>query len=126
MYSSSYLEPLSSNCCFLVCLQVSQEAGQVVWNSHRFQNSPQFILIHTVKGQGRNSKSFFPQLPPLASETLLYSWRIPYIMSNWWEVELAICNKIWKCQWFAFPESFVVKTMDMVYTLIVRCTLQGL
>ena len=39
----------SSNCCFLSCLQVSQEAGQVVWYSHLFQNFPQFIVIHTVK-----------------------------------------------------------------------------
>ena len=42
----------SSNCCFLTCIQVSQEAGQVVWYSHLFQNFPQFILIHTVKGFG--------------------------------------------------------------------------
>ena len=40
----------SSNCCFLTCIQVSQEAGQVVWYSHLFQNFPQFIVIHTVKG----------------------------------------------------------------------------
>jgi len=40
----------SSNCCFLTCKQVSQEAGQVVWYSHIFQNCPQFIVIHTVKG----------------------------------------------------------------------------
>ena len=40
----------SSNCCFLTYVQVSQEAGQVVWYSHLFQNSPQFIVIHTVKG----------------------------------------------------------------------------
>ena len=33
----------SSNCCFLTCIQVSQEAGQVVWYSHLFQNFPQFI-----------------------------------------------------------------------------------
>ena len=32
--------------------QVSQEAGQVVWYSHLFQNFPQFIVIHTVKGFG--------------------------------------------------------------------------
>ena len=38
----------SSNCCFLTCLQVSQESGQVVWYSHLFQNFPQFIVIHTV------------------------------------------------------------------------------
>ena len=40
----------SSNCCFMTCIQISQEAGQVVWYSHLFQNFPQFIVIHTVKG----------------------------------------------------------------------------
>ena len=39
----------SSNCCFLTCIQVPQEAGQVVWYSHLFQNFPQFVVIHTVK-----------------------------------------------------------------------------
>ena len=43
---------LSSNCCFLTCMQISQEAGQVAWYSHLFQNFPQFIVIHTVKGFG--------------------------------------------------------------------------
>ena len=42
----------SSNCCFLTCIQSSQEAGQVVWYSHLFQNCPQFIVIPTVKGFG--------------------------------------------------------------------------
>ena len=62
MYSFSYLEPIccsmsSSNCCFLTCIQVSQEAGQVVWYSHLYQNFPQFIVIHTVKGFGRVNKA---------------------------------------------------------------------
>ena len=39
-----------SNCCFLTCLQISQEAGQVSWYSHLFKNFPQFVMIHTVKG----------------------------------------------------------------------------
>ena len=47
----------SSNCCFLTSIQISQEAGQVVWYSHRFQNFPQFILIHTVKDFGLVSKA---------------------------------------------------------------------
>ena len=38
------------NCCFLTCIQVSQEAGKVVWYSHRFKSFPQFVVIHTVKG----------------------------------------------------------------------------
>ena len=42
----------SSNCCFLTCIQISQEAGQVVWYSHLFQNFPQYFVIHTVKGFG--------------------------------------------------------------------------
>ena len=36
----------SSHCCFLSYVQVSQEAGQVVWYSHLFQNFPQFVVIH--------------------------------------------------------------------------------
>ena len=55
MYSFSYLEPVccsmsSSNCCFLTCIQISQELGQVVWYSHLFQNFPHFVVIHPVKG----------------------------------------------------------------------------
>ena len=38
------------DCCFLTCIQVSQEAGRVVWYSHLFKNFLQFVLIHTVKG----------------------------------------------------------------------------
>ena len=53
MYSFSYLEPVccsmsSSNCCFLTCIQVSQEAGQVVWYSYLFKFSS--LLWSTVKG----------------------------------------------------------------------------
>ena len=47
----------SSNCCLLTCMQVAQEAGQVVWYSHLFQNFPQFIVIHTVKGFGIVNKA---------------------------------------------------------------------
>ena len=47
----------SSNCCFLTCIQISQEAGQVVWYSHLFQNVPQFVVIHTVKGFGIVNKA---------------------------------------------------------------------
>ena len=47
----------SSNYCFLTCIQVSQEAGQVVWYSHLFQNFPQFIMIHTIKGFGIVNKA---------------------------------------------------------------------
>ena len=62
MYSFFYLESVccsmsSSNCCFLTCIQVSQEAGQVVWYFHLFQNFPQFIVIHTVESFGVVNKA---------------------------------------------------------------------
>ena len=47
----------SSNCCFLTCIQISQEAVQIVWYSHLLQNFPQFIVIHTVKGFGIVNKA---------------------------------------------------------------------
>ena len=55
MYSFPDLEPVScsisgSNCCFLTCVQVSQEAGKVIWCSYLFKNFPQFVVIHAVKG----------------------------------------------------------------------------
>ena len=39
-----------SNCCFLACIQISEEAGKLIWHSHLFKNFPQFVVIHTVKG----------------------------------------------------------------------------
>ena len=39
----------SYNYCFLTCIQVSQEAGKVVWYFYLFMNFPQFVLIHIVK-----------------------------------------------------------------------------
>ena len=38
-------------------MQISQEADQVVWYAHLFQNFPQFIVIHTVKGFGIVNKA---------------------------------------------------------------------
>ena len=38
-------------------IQVSQEAGKVVWYSFTFKNFPQFIVIHTVKGFGIVNKA---------------------------------------------------------------------
>ena len=46
-----------SNCCFLTCIQISQETGNVVWYSNLFKNFPQFLVIHTVKGFGIVNKA---------------------------------------------------------------------
>ena len=47
----------SSNCCFITCIQVSQEAGQVVWYSPLLHNFLQFLVIHTVKSFGIVNKA---------------------------------------------------------------------
>ena len=62
MYSFPNVEPVGCsmsrfNCCFVTCLQISQEAGKVVWYFHLFQNFPQFVVIHTVKGFGVINKA---------------------------------------------------------------------
>ena len=61
MYSFPNLEPVhcslsSSHVCFLTCIQVSQEAGQVVWYSHLLNAFPEFAAIHIVKGSGMFNK----------------------------------------------------------------------
>ena len=55
MYSFPNFEPVccscfGSKCCFLTCIPISQEAGQVVWYSHLFRNFPQFVMVRRVKG----------------------------------------------------------------------------
>ena len=62
MYSFPDLEPIccsmsSSNCCFLTCIQISQEAGEVVCYSHLLKNFPQFVVMHTVKHFGIVNKA---------------------------------------------------------------------
>ena len=62
MYCFPCLEPIccsmsSPNYCFLTWIQISQEAGKVVWYSLLFQNFPQFVVIHTVKGFGVVNKT---------------------------------------------------------------------
>ena len=69
-YSVPNFEPVHCSmsgpkCCFLSCIQVSQEAGKVVWYFHLFKNFPQ-LVIHTVKGFSLVSEaeiSFFLEFP---------------------------------------------------------------
>ena len=73
----------SSNCCFLTCIQISQEADEVVWYSHLLKDFPQFIVIHTVKGFGIVNKAeidVFLELPcffydPAHTYIYVYIWK---------------------------------------------------
>ena len=86
MYSFPYLEPVccsmsSSNCCFLTCIQISQEAGQVVWNFHLLKNFSQFVVIHTVKGFGIVNKAEVDVFPEkaMAPHSSTLAWKIPWV-----------------------------------------------
>ena len=46
----------SSNYCLRTCIQISQEAVQMVWYSHLL-DFPQFVVIHTVKAFGIVNKA---------------------------------------------------------------------
>ena len=87
----------SSNCCFLTCIQISQEAGQVIWYSHLFQNFPQFFVIHTCKGFGTVNKAeidFF--------WNSFAFWMIQWMLTIWSLVPLPFLNLAWTSgsSWF--------------------------
>ena len=80
----------SSNCCFLTCIQVSQEAGQVVWYSHLFQNFPEFVVVHTVKGFDIVNKAeidvFWNCLAFSMIKSMLATWSLvslPFLKLAW-------------------------------------------
>ena len=80
----------SSNCCFLTGIQVSQEAGQVVWYSHLLQNFPQFIVIHTVKGFGIVNKAEVGVFLELSTFLM-----IQRMLAIWSVVPLPFLNPAW-------------------------------
>ena len=93
-YSFPSLEPVccsmsSSNCCFLTCIQVSQKAGKVVWYSHLFQNFPQFVVIHVVKGFSIVSEvelGIFLEFPFSMTQQMLAVWSLvplPFLNATW-------------------------------------------
>ena len=81
----------SSNCCFLTCIQVSQEEGQVVWYSHLFQNFPQSFVIHTIKGFGIVNKA---EIDAFFSNSLAYSM-IQQMLAIWSLVPLPFLIPSW-------------------------------
>ena len=94
-----------SNCCFLTCIQISQEADQVVWYSHLLKNFPPFIVIHTVKGfQARIlewiaisfSRGIFLTQGLILG--LLY-WQILYCLSHQWSSFL-YSSSVYSCHFF--------------------------
>ena len=123
LFGTSLCSMSSSNCCFLTCIQVSQEASQVVWYSHLFQNFPQFIMIHTVKGFGvvnkaevdvflelscffddptgvgnliSGSSAFLKPAWTSGSSQFMYCWSLAWRIL-WDECSCAVVSVLWHC-----------------------------
>ena len=79
MYSFPSLEPdccslSSSSCCSLTCIQISQEAGQMVWYSHLFNNFP---VLYTTS----DLSLLFPHAPSLLMITV-HQTGLPVLCSS--------------------------------------------
>ena len=99
-----------SNCCFLTCIQIYQEAGQVVWYSHLFQNFPQFVVIHTVKGFGIvNKADVFLELSCFFND--------PAMLSIWSLVPLPFLNPTWTSgsSWFTYCWSLAYRILSITF-----------
>ena len=84
----SYLEQVccsmcSSNCCFLTCIQVSQEAGQVVF-SVLFLHVRAFHVVQLVKNPPAMWETWVrclgwedPLEKEMATHSSILAWRIP-------------------------------------------------
>ena len=56
-FGTSVCSMSSSNCCFLTCIQIFQNGGQMVWYSCLLKNFPQLFVMHTVRGFGVVNKA---------------------------------------------------------------------
>ena len=118
----------SSSCCFLTHIQVSQETGKVVWYSSVFENFPQFVVIHTVKGFSIVSEAevdIFLESPcflydptnigNLISDSFVYSKPRLYI---WKFRDITLSTKVCLVKAMAFPvviygcESWTIKKAE--------------
>ena len=70
----------SSNCCFLTCIQISQEAVQVVSYSHLFQNFPVYCDPHRqrlwLSRQNRSRCFFWNSLAFSMIQQMLAIWSL--------------------------------------------------
>ena len=105
-----YIYMSSSNCCFLTCIQVSREAVQVVWYSHLFQNFPQFIVIHTVKGFGIVNKAETDVVLELSC-----FFNDPATLAIWSLVPLSFLKTAWTpgSSWFTYCWSLACRILSI-------------
>ena len=132
MYTFPCLEPVccsmsSSNCCFLTCIQISQEAYQVVWYFHLSQNFPQFIVIHTVKRFGIVKRAeidiFWNFLAFLMIQQMLAIWSLvplPFIKPAWTSGSSRFTH-CWSLAWRILSITLLVCEMSATVQKFMHC-----
>ena len=98
----------SSNCCFLTCMQISQESGQVAWYLYLFKNFPQIVVIQGKLGlgvwneAGQRLIEFYQKNTLVVANTLfqqhkkrLYTWTSPD-GQYWNQIAYLLCSQGWK------------------------------
>ena len=116
-YSLPSLEPAccsmsGSNYCFLACIQVSQEWGQVVWNSHLFKHFPQFVVIYTDKGFSVVSEAEVDVF--LEFSDFFMIWQM---LAIWSLLLLPFLNSAWTSgsSWFIFCWSLALSILSITF-----------
>ena len=66
------------NYCFLTYIQISQEAGQVVWYCHLLKNFPQFVVLYIVKGFGIVNKA---EIDVFLELSCFFQWMIQRLLA---------------------------------------------
>ena len=105
----------SSNCCFLTCIQISQEAGQVVLYPLLFKNFPQLLWSTQSKAlvysQWSRSRCFY-------GISLAFSM-IQYMLAIWSLVPLPFLNPAWKSgsSWFTYSSILAWRTLSIALLL---------
>ena len=99
-----------SNCCFLTCKQVSQEAGQVVWYNHLLKNFPQFVVIHSVRGFGIVNKAEVDVFLEFSCFSI-----IQWMLAIWSLVPLPFLNPAWTSgiYWFTYCWSLAWRILSI-------------
>ena len=140
MYSFPNLEPVCcsmsiSNCSFLTCIQISQEAGKVVWYSHLLKNFPQFVVIHSVKGFGIVNEAvvefFWNSLAFSMVQRMLAIWSLvplPFLYRAWTSgsSQFTYC---WSLTWRILSITLLackMSTMCCSFSILWHCLSLGL
>ena len=119
----------SSNCCILTYIQISQEAGQVVWYSHLLNNFPQFVVIQTVKGFDIVNKAevdvflefshFFNDPTDVGN---LISVPLPFLNPTWTS-ESSLFTYCWSLPWSILSITLLTCEMSAIVQYFQRCLL---